>query len=298
MKPPPSGPSAGVSPPELSRHGPPATDGRLIYAVGDLHGRLDLLDRVMAAIGRDARKAAHRPVLVFLGDYIDRGAQSKGVIDRLIELANGGDFELRALKGNHEEALLKFVADGGFGPKWCDHGGEATLASYGVAPPRMRSDPDAWSTTREAFMAALPQAHLGFFNSLELSATYGEYLFVHAGVRPDAPLAAQAEHDLLWIRAPFLDIGEAFEKIVVHGHTPQPAPHMGDHRIGIDTGAYASGLLTAVRLEGAARRFIQAAQAPSRRRALPAAQEAAERERRFKAKADHFKRAWTRPAEA
>jgi serine/threonine protein phosphatase 1 len=236
-----------------------STDGRLIYAVGDIHGRLDLLDPLLEQIVQDTAAAgsAMKPVLIFVGDYVDRGVSSKGVVERLIALQRSEAFELRALKGNHEEALLAFLQDPNFGPTWCEHGGTQTLVSYGVNPPALRMDADEWAKTRDAFAAALPNEHFRFLDGLELTAVYGDYVFVHAGLRPGVSLDAQREHDLLWIRDEFLSARLPFEKTVVHGHTPAEEAFMGPHRIGIDTGAYATGILTAVRLEDAARRFIQ-----------------------------------------
>ena len=239
----------------------------MIYAVGDVHGRLDLLDPLLQQIREEALTAVDhlpKPILIFVGDYIDRGAASKGVIDRVIALQRERTFEVRALKGNHEEALLAFLEDASFGPTWCENGGTQTLVSYGVNPPILRGDTEAWVEARNAFEQALPAEHLGFLASLELNVVYGDYVFVHAGLRPGVPLGAQQERDLLWIRQEFLSARRPFEKIVVHGHTPSEEPFMGAHRIGIDTGAYATGLLTAVRLEDDDRRLIQSA-APHRR---------------------------------
>lgn len=237
-----------------------STGGRTVVAIGDIHGRLDLLDRLIDQIKAKLTlsKRGTRPVLIFLGDYVDRGASSKGVIDRVIGLAAEADFEVRAMKGNHEEALLTFLQDVGSGPAWIEHGGAQTLRSYGVNPPMLRADDEAWARARAAFTEALPPEHLGFLSSLELSVVCGDYVFVHAGVRPSAPLSAQVEHDLLWIRQDFLTASGPFEKIVVHGHSPELEPFLGQHRIGIDTGAYATGVLTAVLLEDTERTVIQA----------------------------------------
>jgi serine/threonine protein phosphatase 1 len=202
--------------------------------------------------------------LIFVGDYVDRGGSSKGVIDRVLALQREGAFELRALKGNHEEALLAFLDDASFGPTWCEHGGAQTLSSYGVTPPQLRIDTDEWVKTRDALAQALPPEHVSFLTSLELTAVYGDYVFVHAGLRPAVPLDEQSEADLLWIRRDFLAAPGPFEKIVVHGHTPAEQAFMGVHRIGIDTGAYATGVLTAVRLQDADRRFIQSTAAHRR----------------------------------
>jgi len=238
----------------------PSTGGRLIYAVGDVHGRLDVLGPLLRDIAEDAvaSPGAARPLLIFLGDYVDRGPASKGVIDLILEMRSWAKFEVRALKGNHEEALLQFLAEPTFGQTWLDHGGAATLASYGVQPPAQRTDPAAWQAARDAFAAALPAEHKAFYESLELMVTVGDYAFVHAGVRPGVPLAEQAERDLLWIRQEFLAERGRFEKVIVHGHTPMEAPQLTPSRLGVDTGAYATGVLTAVRLEGEDQRVMQA----------------------------------------
>lgn len=240
---------------------PRATPGeRVVYAVGDVHGRADLLSALLRRIGEDAAGLGLEvpPILVFLGDYVDRGDHSRSVVDQVIAARNEGRFEVRTLKGNHEAALLAFLEDASFGPTWADYGGIQTLQSYGVAPPLRRSDREGWEKAREDFAARLPPSHLDFFGNLELAITLGDYVFVHAGVRPGTPLEAQREHDLLWIRDEFLRFEGPFERVVVHGHTPEIDPFIGDHRIGIDTGAYATGVLTAVRLMGERRDIIQA----------------------------------------
>jgi serine/threonine protein phosphatase 1 len=243
---------------------PPAPEsattlGRLVYAIGDVHGRLDVLEPLVRELARDAARSAprERPILVFLGDYVDRGPSSAGVIDFLIHLADEGLFEVRALKGNHEQALLTFLDDPGFGDAWITHGGAQTLVSYGVAPPA-RSDPQAWSEARDALVRALPPRHAEFLLGLDLMTVVGDYAFVHAGIRPGAPLDRQTERDLLWIRYEFLDSAGPFDKVIVHGHTPSELPQVTPWRMGIDTGAYATGVLTAVRLDDAGARIIQA----------------------------------------
>ena len=210
------------------REGPgrePSTDGPLIYAVGDVHGRLDLLDDLLDQIAEDASKAdgAAETVLVFLGDYVDRGDASRGVIDRLIGLAHVPGVELKALKGNHEQVMLDFLRDPEVGPGWVQQGGAATLASYGVAAPQTRVPADPWAEASKALARALPPEHLQFLNGLPLYAEYGDYVFVHAGLRPGVPLDRQSERDLLWIRAEFLDETRPFPKVVVHGHPPRPS---------------------------------------------------------------------------
>lgn len=238
----------------------PSTQGRLIYAVGDVHGRLDVLGPLLHDIAKDAvaaKSADTRPMLVFLGDYVDRGADSKGVVDLILQMMTWEKFEVRALKGNHEEALLQFLDEPAFGATWLEHGGAATLASYGVQPPAQRTDPQAWKPVRDAFAEALPAEHLAFYRSLELMITEGDYAFVHAGVRPGVPLHQQTERDLLWIRQEFLQERSRFEKMIVHGHTPMEQPQLTANRLGVDTGAYATGVLTAVRLHHEDQEILQ-----------------------------------------
>jgi len=240
-----------------------STGGRLAYAVGDVHGRLDLLKRLVDAIVDDqaqaSAKRADQPLLIFLGDYVDRGDNARGVIDLILQLTRASAFDVRCLKGNHEEALLAFLSDSTTGPTWAQHGGAATLLSYGVQPPADRLSLEGWEEARKAFAATLPAEHLTFFQSLELSICLGDYMFVHAGVRHGVDLAEQSEHDLLWIRRAFLDEKRPFDKMIVHGHSPVEQPYVGANRIGVDTGAYATGVLSAVRLDGADRRFLTTA---------------------------------------
>lgn len=239
---------------------PPSTDGRLVYAVGDIHGRHDLLEPLIKLIARDteAQAPAQQPILVFLGDYVDRGPGSREVVEAILALRDAPAFEIRALKGNHEEALLRFLEEPGFGSTWAEHGGNATLASYGVQPPATRTDPEAWARAREEFDAVLPDAHRAFYQELGLISHVGDYAFVHAGVRPGVALEHQAERDLLWIRGEFLQATGPFGKVIVHGHTPMEEPQITPHRLGLDTGAYATGVLTAARLNGETQTIIQA----------------------------------------
>ena len=224
--------------------------GRRVYAVGDIHGRVDLLIRLMQDLREDTASGEYqgRPILIFLGDYIDRGFQSKEVIDFLLSDVVS-PFETYFLKGNHEAAMLQFLSDPTIGPRWAEYGGAETLVSYGIQPPRTRTSIDEWKQASAALNAALPPQHLNFLSRLDLSVRVGDYLFVHAGVRPTVPLDMQSEQDLLWIREEFLGDRRELEAVIVHGHTPESKPYRDGRRIGLDTGAYLSGRLTAARFE-------------------------------------------------
>lgn len=243
-----------------AREAPPSTGGRLVYAIGDVHGRLDVLGPLLHDIAKDALAArpAERPLLVLLGDYVDRGPESRGVIDLILQMQADATFEVAPLKGNHEEALLQFLDEPGFAATWMEHGGGATLASYGVQPSTARTDVESWAKVRDIFDQALPADHRRFYQTLELVRVVGDYAFVHAGVRPGVALEQQSERDLLWIRHEFLNDRGPFDKVIVHGHTPTEEPQMLKHRLGVDTGAYATGVLTAVRLYGEEQRLMQA----------------------------------------
>ncbi|MGH6866036.1 MAG: metallophosphoesterase family protein [Methyloceanibacter sp.] len=237
---------------------PALPKGRLLYAVGDIHGRADLLDELLHKIEADAAKSGGTwtRTLVFLGDYVDRGPGSREVIEILLGGLPRG-FDAHFLKGNHEAILLDLLADPSRLGHWLINGGDKTLASYGVDCSSLglrAAEPEAW---REAFAAALPDSHLRFLENLELSVACGDYLFVHAGVRPGIPLDRQDESDLVWIRYDFLDHTESFGKVVVHGHTPVSEPTIRPNRIGLDTGAFFSDRLTALRLQDGSQRFLQ-----------------------------------------
>ena len=238
---------------------PRVPDRHLVYAVGDIHGRADLLERMLAQIADDAaRRPDFAKYIIYLGDYVDRGPDSALVVERLLAGPPPG-FGAIHLKGNHEVALLDFLNDVRIGPTWfADNiGGGMTVASYGVLPPADPNDPDHLAAAQAHFRAALPAAHRAFLTKdLRTHVTIGDYLFVHAGVRPGVPLAEQREEDLLWIRRDFLNSTADHGKIVVHGHTIAPEPEQRANRIGIDTGAYATGRLTCLALEGAEQRFL------------------------------------------
>ncbi len=232
--------------------------GVRIYAIGDIHGRLDLLRSLHEQIIADAKSVPKiQKFIVYLGDYVDRGLESKGVVDCLLQGPPPG-FEAVYLKGNHEEAMLQFLEDSSFGATWKNFGGLETLYSYGVPDAALLNSQESFEQARGRFAATFPQAHLNFLQSLEVAITLGDYCFVHAGVRPGVPLTLQNEQDLLWIRDLFLQSKENFGKVIVHGHTPEPEPVVRPNRIGVDTGAYLTGILTAVVLEGQDLRFLQA----------------------------------------
>ena len=235
-----------------------APEGQRLYAVGDVHGRLDALDALLAAIRADMAEGDRHPILIMLGDYVDRGPASRGVIERLLELERDPDLDAAFIRGNHDETMMRFAGEPSAGPTWCGFGGGETLQSYGVAAPLLNDDPPAWAAAQEQFAAALPAAHLRFLQALQPAVEHGDYFFTHAGVRPGVELEDQDPHDLMWIRDEFLRASATFAKTIVHGHTPEEDAFVSDRRIGVDTGAYATGKLTAVVLEGVERRLIQA----------------------------------------
>jgi serine/threonine protein phosphatase 1 len=251
--------SSAAGPKHVIFEGPPATvpAGRRVYAIGDVHGRADLLLRLLEQLRRDAQQGEFdgRPILIFLGDYVDRGFQSREVIDILLSDAVS-PFETYFLKGNHEAAMLQFLNDPSIGPRWAEYGGAETLVSYGIQPPRTRTSLDDWARASDELKQVLPHNHLHFLSNLELSVRIGDYVFVHAGVRPGVPLDQQSEYDMLWIRDEFLSDRKPLGAVIVHGHTPASAPHRDSRRIGVDTGAYLSGRLTAARFEHDSVEFI------------------------------------------
>ena len=230
--------------------------GERIYAIGDIHGRLDLLDALLAEV--DADDAARVPAdtsLLFLGDLIDRGPQSAEVVERLRELAVERP-RSRFLLGNHEEVFLA-VLDGderalrGF----CKMGGRETMLSYGIEACRYeRMD---YEELDAALRQIVPAEHRRFLEGFEDLIVMGDYAFAHAGIDPDSPIDAQHTDDLRWIREPFLQHRGRLEKVIVHGHTITPEVEWRAHRIGIDTGAYDTGRLTALGLDGKERWLIQ-----------------------------------------
>ena len=231
-------------------------DGVIAYAIGDIHGRADLLEDLLSQITSHAGDtAAEQRVLIFLGDYVDRGWQSKEVLERLTSLKLDG-FETVFLKGNHEEALLSFLADPQFLENWRQYGGLETLHAYGLKDLNFRADDDYLKQVHTSFVESVPLEHRRFLERLPSSYELGGYLFVHAGVRPGVPLDQQEERDLRWIRDEFLESRMNFGKRVVHGHCPEEEPQVRTNRIGVDTGAYITGVLTAAVLQGTEVSFL------------------------------------------
>jgi serine/threonine protein phosphatase 1 len=229
-------------------------DGWRVYAIGDIHGRADLLDLLLTRIETDRLRAAGPEVLyVFLGDYVDRGPSSMQVIDRLIEL--GTRHRVVCLKGNHEAFFLEFFADPVTLQDWKRYGALNTLMSYGLRPPVQPKEAQCTDIASQ-LATAMPPSHQEFLLNLGLSLSFGDFFFVHAGARPRIALDEQREEDLLWIREDFLLHEDMFEKIIVHGHTPVREPEIFSNRINIDTGAYATGRLTCLVLEGEDMRFL------------------------------------------
>jgi serine/threonine protein phosphatase 1 len=219
----------------------------VIYAIGDVHGCLDELRRLEALITADAAAVAGEKWLVHLGDYIDRGPASAGVLDHLLAPPPRG-FRRLGLKGNPEEMLLDALADPTMLSHWLANGGDATLASYGLGLGTIEGLRQSRGR-RQLLEAHLPEEHLALMRELPVGLSVPGFVFVHAGLRPGVPITDQDEADLLWIRGEFLDSGYAFGPVVVHGHTPAGEPFLSDTRIGIDTGCFMSGRLTALRVD-------------------------------------------------
>jgi serine/threonine protein phosphatase 1 len=237
-------------------------DGQRVYAIGDIHGRLDLLAELLDRIERDDRaRAPARTILVLLGDLVDRGPDSAGVIRLARALATADRFDLRLLMGNHEELLLLAVAGDVRAMRLLmREGGEATLRSFGIGQEEIAQG--GYHDLARLVRDRIPPIDLDFVRAGEDLVTIGDYAFVHAGVRPGVPLEEQVPADLRWIRDTFLDSTRDHGKIVVHGHTPTASIEERPNRIGIDTGAYLTGRLSALGLERDSRWFL-AAEAPA-----------------------------------
>jgi serine/threonine protein phosphatase 1 len=227
---------------------PRLPDGIRIYAISDIHGCADLLRQMFTVIDRDLTTiGSMRAIHVFLGDYIDRGPDSRRTIDLLVE--RGRKHESVFLKGNHEAFLFDVLRDPSRLQDWRQYGGLQTLASYGLRP---SLNPDAAEQAEliGQFALTIPPHQRHFFDNLRLRFVCGDFFFVHAGIRPGVALAKQQEQDLLWIREDFLVSEQRFGKYIVHGHTPVRAPDIRPNRVNIDTGAYATGNLTLLAIQG------------------------------------------------
>ena len=228
-----------------------------MYAVGDIHGRADLLAQMHRLIAEDAAllTPGTSKVVIYLGDYVDRGLESRQVIDLLIRDRLEG-FQTVHLFGNHDAWLLSFLVDATIGPIWLRYGGDATMVSYGVRLGVPLDDVRYYEQLQDDLRQRIPRRHVEFLQGLELSFESGDYLFVHGGVDPARPLDQQATDDLLWIREPFLSSRRDLGRVVVHGHTVESEPIVRANRIGIDTGACWTGCLTCLVLEEGVFRFL------------------------------------------
>lgn len=236
----------------LDAAGPP---GMRLYAIGDVHGRLDLLEEMHARIGREIER--DRPDdwrIIHVGDYIDRGPQSRGVISTLRRLVRD-DKRFVALGGNHDAGMVEFLGRPEKDGLFALHGGRETALSYGVEA----DFSSAWLARQaaDALLAAMPESHVDFLTNLPRSIAFGDFFFCHAGVRPGVPLAEQNPEDLIWIRETFLKWPHPHEKVIVHGHTPTSEPEIMPNRVNVDTGAWMSGVLTAIAIDGKVKRLLQ-----------------------------------------
>lgn len=250
-------PSRGTAKPAAS---PPSADplaaGERIYAIGDIHGRSDLLDAMWDRIRNDL--CAH-PVatahIVYLGDYVDRGRDSSGVIERLASPPRDLP-PATALMGNHDFVFRDLLAGQDVADLWRDFGGFETMRSYNVDP-QPRAGRRWVDIVREQLLSSMPRHHLDWLDGLELSLDRPPYFFCHAGVRPGVPLDRQDAATLMWIREEFLRSDEDFGRVVVHGHTPVREPEIRRNRVNVDTGAFRTGILSCAVLETDAIRILQ-----------------------------------------
>jgi serine/threonine protein phosphatase 1 len=235
--------------------------GRPLYAVGDVHGCYDLLHALLGEISFDSaqRYPAETPLLILCGDYIDRGPASSKVLAALVWLTRSSAINTRLLEGNHEAVFRQFLENPEDFAKWLAFGGRETIESYGVSVPEAAEDGAVLTALRDNLLDVMPVSHHDLFRRFEKIVEVGEYAFVHAGVMPGVPLKSQSDDDLLWIRGEFLEHPRPSTSIIVHGHTWfDEQPDILPHRIGIDTGAYETGVLTGMHFMGDAVEVIQA----------------------------------------
>jgi serine/threonine protein phosphatase 1 len=234
--------------------------GLRLYAIGDIHGCRDLLVEMHARI--DAEVERDRPAdwrIVHVGDYCDRGPDTRGVIDFLIERM-AWDSRVVCLRGNHDEGFLSFLEARSGAGIFINNGGETTAASYGVTGDFSAG---ALERTRRSLVAAMPAAHAAFLAALPYAITVGDFFFCHTGIRPGVPIDEQEARDLIWIRESFLDDPRLHPKVIVHGHTPSTDVELKANRVNIDTRAFASGRLSALMLDGE-RKLVREVSRPPR----------------------------------
>lgn len=239
-----------------------ASYGARLYAIGDIHGRRDLLDDVLRQItDQDAKNAGNPSEIIFLGDLIDRGPDSADVVERVVALRASGR-SVSVLLGNHEEVFLRILqGEANLLPMFIKIGGRETLFSYGIT--RHEYDTLSNEALAERLRVLVPPTHLALLNDCDEMVFRGDYVFVHAGIRPGVPLAEQSENDLRWIRSPFLESTVDHGRIIVHGHTVTEEPELRANRIGIDTGAVYSGRLTVLGIDGTRRWLFESAGKPA-----------------------------------
>lgn len=227
-----------------------------VYSIGDIHGRADLLLQLLALIDRDSADFTGYLLLIYLGDYIDRGSNSKQVIDILLK-QHRPRFRHIYLRGNHEQTLLDFLDNADVGRSWLNYGGQTTLVSYDVKIAKIPTKREEYINLQQQLADNIPETHLKFFNNTTFSISVGNYFFVHAGINPNYSLKKQQLEDFLWIRDEFIASKKIYEKIIVHGHTISHQVELLPNRIGIDTGAFCTGILTCLILETDQQRLLQ-----------------------------------------
>jgi serine/threonine protein phosphatase 1 len=229
-------------------------EGVRLYAIGDVHGRLDLLEKMHAAIKEDVGRHPDKGWrIIHLGDYVDRGRDSRGVLDFLVKALK--DQRMAALAGNHDVGFFDFLKRPEKDGLFALYGGRETAQSYGV-----KADfSSQWLARQvaEELLAAMPNSHVELLTKLTFSVSFGDFFFCHAGIKPGVPLDEQKPHSLIWIRDEFLDWTGLHPKIVVHGHTPSPEPEVMANRVNVDTQAYASGVLSALVIDGREKTLMQ-----------------------------------------
>lgn len=227
-----------------------------VYCIGDIHGCLDLLKKLHKKITNHSKDYKGTKKLIYLGDYVDRGPDSKGVIDHLLSEPLAG-FDITYLRGNHEQSILEFLAEPVKTRAWLNYGGLETLLSYGVRLEKLPSNDNDLFYLRNQLEGRFPKSHHEFISNTKFFHDEGSYYFCHAGIKPGTPLENQQPSDLMWIRDKFISSTQHHEKIIVHGHTISDEVDTQPNRTGIDTGAYASGKLTCLVLEGNRQRTLQ-----------------------------------------